>query len=838
MKILSVSLALFALTSMAQERLPLPSRGVPELPQLLPSVVTAEGNRLLLAEAPGVVVRWDGSRLVANRPGWWLVNFPFDRIATDDGKPFPVEKVFGAEKVRNWYLRTAGTPVAEPAAPTGPAAVVPSGMPTRVVQPGESIQAAVDAARPGDVLVLKPGVYRETVMFDRQKDVRGTADNPLEIVGERDAAGRMPVFDGNDPFPSNAWKAVASYRYPNGDRLWRAPLFTGIEGALARDGAALRERTQVGELGANECCLNRGALELAGIEAVRLPTEDDLRGAGWETVTADAEGFLDLDPQAEGRVVQLVTHVRIDEQDAPRGVVWDPRFPQPVGGEVTVKGPFRAGRMNGSPLKDQVNPYRLWLNGELLPAIVWTTRARREDLKPHPSLNYGYEDQWSNFSLRPGWNTLVFLIDTSYRMGGEKPRLRFACPVGVRRWRVNAEAARDEDAIAADCLAIARLRVVRRKPEADKAVYLRLPAEEDPNALDLSLGARGTLMTIDTDFTHVRGIAFRNGSQFQQRGQLEVTGEGNLVEGCLFTDSMVKGIGIHLNGDQRSAVTVLRNNWIVRPGNVGIAGGSDSARGALSPENIDTTAPGRSRALIEDNVIIDANLHGFPVCWESGGIKLFNLTGCTIRNNRIVRGVGPAIWLDWQHYGNRIEGNVSEDGLAFGVGIEASPGPNLVANNVCINLQAYDVWFRYGLLAWSTDRYWAVHNTVDGKWNTLPPDWNGCVGSGGYWLNEGQDDRGTIFAPLTNRVQVVAANAIDGCRVHGVDRPANVRLDDPGARHPVLDLVTHDANGLLRFRDEVQPPGAYRSDGDFRSDRLEVEYESGRLARILPAMKE
>lgn len=50
MKILSVSLALFALTSMAQDRLPLPSRGVPELPQLLPSVVTAEGKRLLLAE--------------------------------------------------------------------------------------------------------------------------------------------------------------------------------------------------------------------------------------------------------------------------------------------------------------------------------------------------------------------------------------------------------------------------------------------------------------------------------------------------------------------------------------------------------------------------------------------------------------------------------------------------------------------------------------------------------------------------------------------------------------------------------------------------------------------
>ena len=34
---------------------------------------------------------------------------------------------------------------------------------THVVHPGESIQAAVDAASPGDTILVTPGTYRESV---------------------------------------------------------------------------------------------------------------------------------------------------------------------------------------------------------------------------------------------------------------------------------------------------------------------------------------------------------------------------------------------------------------------------------------------------------------------------------------------------------------------------------------------------------------------------------------------------------------------------------------------------------------------------------------------------
>ncbi|MFG2396428.1 right-handed parallel beta-helix repeat-containing protein [Streptomyces lydicus] len=50
-----------------------------------------------------------------------------------------------------------------------------------VVRPGESIQRAVDRARPGDTIVLRPGVYRESVLIDKSR---------LRLVG----AGKKTVL--------------------------------------------------------------------------------------------------------------------------------------------------------------------------------------------------------------------------------------------------------------------------------------------------------------------------------------------------------------------------------------------------------------------------------------------------------------------------------------------------------------------------------------------------------------------------------------------------------------------------------------------------------------------
>lgn len=93
----------------------------------------------------------------------------------------------------------SGLPVVEPVTPAPPTLAVPSlGRATPppaavrragqrlIVQPGERIQDALDAARPGDVVAVMPGVYHETLTLDL---------SGVTLAGEV-VAGARPVLDG------------------------------------------------------------------------------------------------------------------------------------------------------------------------------------------------------------------------------------------------------------------------------------------------------------------------------------------------------------------------------------------------------------------------------------------------------------------------------------------------------------------------------------------------------------------------------------------------------------------------------------------------------------------
>ncbi|MEV7403473.1 right-handed parallel beta-helix repeat-containing protein [Streptomyces sp. NPDC091267] len=60
----------------------------------------------------------------------------------------------------------------------------------RVVHPGQSIQAAVDAARPGDTIVVRPGTYRESVLINKPGlTLRGSGNRTVIVPG---ASGAQP----------------------------------------------------------------------------------------------------------------------------------------------------------------------------------------------------------------------------------------------------------------------------------------------------------------------------------------------------------------------------------------------------------------------------------------------------------------------------------------------------------------------------------------------------------------------------------------------------------------------------------------------------------------------
>jgi hypothetical protein len=66
--------------------------------------------------------------------------------------------------------------------------------------PPKTLATAAEQARPGAVIYVHPGIYRERVMILQS----GTAEKPIRLEGIRDREGQMPVFSGNDPFSADA----------------------------------------------------------------------------------------------------------------------------------------------------------------------------------------------------------------------------------------------------------------------------------------------------------------------------------------------------------------------------------------------------------------------------------------------------------------------------------------------------------------------------------------------------------------------------------------------------------------------------------------------------------
>lgn len=862
------------------ERLPLPEPKLPEPPPFPPSVVTAGGQRLLLGDAR-VGARYDvaACRLLVTPAETWLINYPLMRI-TGFGTASLDERsrtLFGLpfDQVRNWYVKTPGTALSEPRAPTGPAPVEPSRGPATVVDceaanasdqnpgtvdaPLKTISAAVRALGPERPLVrVHPGIYRESVAVENSG---GLANRPLLIEGVRED-GRMPVVSGNDPFPAGAWAAVPEY-----PGVFRGAIFTGRMGTVSADGKTLREASWPDRLQPGEFCFNRASVEFLRRRAsdAHLPrTGLEERGKVWRTAEADEDGFIHLGDDAGSAVTWGSAWIWVPPRKRDEGVVWDPRFPEPVSGKLACGGEFRAFRMTGTGMGSQVNKYRLWANGELLPSAFVPGQ-------PRPRHNYGTSDGWEGVTLREGWNHLLFQFDTTARP--DKLRFRFGLPKGVKHVHCSAEAPRDSarQPQGEPTGFVSKWLLLGPFPAtADRGVYVRLAGDVDPSTVLMDLAKRNLLVDLKSAFVHFRGFELRHGAQFQQRAQLSVEGEGCLVEGCLMRDSEVRGISVKLGGlDQRRAPIALRGNWVVDPGGLGVGASGSSDR--LTPENQDGVAPGRGRLLCEYNTVVNNNCHGYARFWESGGFKMFRLTGAVLRNNTFIGGDGPAIWLDWEHYNNRVEGNLSLNGIAFCVGVEASPGANLVANNLSVNLRPGGVWFRHGVLAWSSHGVWAVHNTVDGRWNDMPT-WQGKTGADGIYLHEGNPDRKTRWGAVPKR-QALVGNVVIGCdaplrrwgwnpeslEVDNVSdtrkgkwpldgtgglrapgrldyRPVAGRLDPVSdAGREVTQFVRHDFYGLLRFPDLPQVPGACREDPVPVADPaalIEVELHDGTMRRL------
>ena len=861
----------------AAQTLPAPSLDLPAEPKIAPTVITAGGQRLLLNQTD-VTVNFDPStrRLTSNHPGWWIINYPLERIRNFDGPVAALSQILfdtPQEYVRNWYLKTPGTPTVEPAEPTGPAPIDLSPNPAFYVDqraanasdggPGSSeaplrtIGEAVRRAEPGAIIQVRYGIYRESVDIKAS----GSAEKPIRLEGVRSEQG-LPVVDGNDLFPANAWTPT---EWP---AVYRANFGPSYEGLVSLGSAALIERSLPSDLRPGEFANNRGSREFLrpAVDSRIRPVEGGaLNGRNWRLVRPDATGMMnlnDLDPStAANSTYWASTWVWVD----PLSAAFDPNKPAARAAQnLIVEGTFRAFRFSGAEHNQQVNKYRLWVNGDLLPSAVFSTTSQLELLLPHPDRRGGTDDEWSNFPFREGWNHLLFQLDTTVMPQDAHWRFRFPSELGAMRTSARTPGRLNSNAEGTPGTSISEYLLLGPFPaQPDRGVYVRLPNDANPNAVSLAMAARGSILTATGDYVEIRGFEFRHGAQYQQHGQVTLDGAGTLLEGSIMIGSEVAGVVCRADRDGAAPPVVIRNNWILDPGNVGF--GCSGSSDALTPSNLNLHAaiPGRSPVLFENNYIRNANWAGYPLGWAAGGSKSVRISGMVFRYNTIIGSSGQAIWLDWENYGNRIDGNLVRDPFQLGIGIEASPGPNLVSNNVLAGFRAKANFDSSMIASWDSSNTWAVNNTVNGRWNGgkgwIAPEiaYGIDLGGGG--------DRTIRFGPQKPPKLAYLNNIIVG-----FDRAIHIKTGDvgqanysesgaggtvlgrlpefknfafedyrlqpasalnrAGVRNSITDSVRHDFHGLMRLRAFPNSVGAFRNEPSSTAPNepvMEIEYEDG-----------
>ncbi len=761
----------------APDPLPLPSSDLlPDVARLEPFVVTDGGERRLLRDV-SVSVSYDQENgLLVEPAGWWVVNYPFDRINGTEGQtPDQIAMLLTGRPVTdltNYYFYTAparGEKAPELPPLDGPVSIDVTAGASIIVNnqdpaasddndgsrahPLLTISEAVSRADGGAVIHVYPGIYRESVVINAS----GTEENPIRIEGIRGAAGAMPVITGNDPFPVGAWAEVEGLR-----GVYAAEAFTDFGGSLTLDGDSLVARSAPWELQPGEYVVTNGgdAYVTPRFDGEVKAREGTVHSFGssqyiWEKKTTDGGGFVDLGSEFgdtfEGGVYWGSAWVYVERPDAMTDYEWYKDFVF----DLQVSGPFRAAGISGVALSEQPYSYRVWLDGELLDSNVYATTDNGEADLPHPEIGQGvYGETWRGVVMREGWHQLVFQWDTTSAADGAEavPVFRFGIPEGVGTAITYAAepSSKRRPSRGTPHNYVSEYMVLGPVPSVyDPTVYLRLPDNADPNERSLDIAGRsGPVVSILGNFVELRGFDIQGGTQGEGQSLVSIGRRGDdrgddihvqgvVVEGNYISGSQYGGIGAVVSGDQAVAPIAIYNNWVVDSGATGISVSGASDR--LTPDTVNDWAPGRTRVTVERNTVTGTGWAGYDRIDDVAAIRFERMAGSSINYNTIVGG-GPGITLRGENYAIRVDGNSITDPYGWGIGVEANPGPNLIANNLITGLRIGPDWYKGHLLTWDSDQTWIINNTTDGKWST-ETGWFGDVGT---WGAGGPENFGRI----------------------------------------------------------------------------------------------
>ncbi len=191
---------------------------------------------------------------------------------------------------------------------------------------------------------------------------------------------------------------------------------------VAADDQTFIQKSNPDFLNPGEVAYNYGStqfLDMYGMTGNSALTTQPATGQNATAVAADSNGYLDFSSfgGTTNEVVWADTWVWVP---SPSGCGYEDNNSAAFSSSYTY-GPFRAEPFMPTPVDDQANPYRLWINGTEV-GQIWNTQTNSEQDLPHPdtrsfnpfsSASNPIEDTWDSMALNIGWNHLVFQFDTS-----------------------------------------------------------------------------------------------------------------------------------------------------------------------------------------------------------------------------------------------------------------------------------------------------------------------------------------------------------------------------------------------------------------------------------------
>ena len=245
-------------------------------------------------------------------------------------------------------------------------------------------------------------------------DVNGTSTHPLIFEGVADANGNLPVWGYNTPLPdgwtpaagttdvyksslsANTWLQGNVVEHTNSDVSGDLTPGTGNQQTLVQASlpSALQEGQATYQFSSDEFENNLYGMSSQSACA-QLPDEGLPADANWTTVNTTSvngdPGYLDFGSTGAGAAASSVywasTWVWVPPADG--NFNWqDPVTLTEPTGNFTY-GPFRMSWNPSEDIGNQYNKDRIWVNGQLVPAAIFSTGTDNTSLDPHSFPWYG-----------------------------------------------------------------------------------------------------------------------------------------------------------------------------------------------------------------------------------------------------------------------------------------------------------------------------------------------------------------------------------------------------------------------------------------------------------------